>query len=181
MGKWGTGKILRKCEYCRNEFYARHDRKGKYCSRSCGKRANPTASKKIELICKCCGKTYIAKLYRKNISKYCSRKCLSEIRGQNMQKENHHFWKGGITKRSFASRYEIEKKKKEIGNCEKCGSDNNLEGHHIYGYKNDKNSIQILCFECHANEHPKLSKFIKEKYGQRKMDSEDAYEKRGTS
>lgn len=169
MGKKGTGIVTKKCQECEKIFQCRHDRPGKFCSRSCSSKNKPQKSFRYTFSCKCCGKNAVAKRYRKNTAKYCSRKCLSIVRGLSMRKENHPKWRGGISERSYEDRLLIENKKKEIGRCEVCGIEKNLEGHHINGYGNDKMSIQILCVECHANKHPRYARFIRNKYG-RKMD-----------
>lgn len=165
MGKWGEGKVLRKCNHCIKEFFSRRDKLGKYCSKSCASKNKNQINHRLEVICMHCGTSFSVKRYRKETVKYCSRKCLSIVRGRYMKGENHPKWNGGITKRPYESRAKIERIKKEIGKCENCKSTQNLEGHHIKGFKNDDNSIKILCSQCHAKEHPELKNFIMRKYG----------------
>lgn len=176
MGKHGTGKIQKVCLYCKKDFLCRHDRPGKFCGKSCSIKSRPKKNFKIKINCEYCKKDFFVRQYRKKNARFCSRKCLSIIRGYEMRKENHPKWKGGITKRSHSSRKKIKEIKQEKGKCEKCNSTDNLEGHHIYGFEKDENSLQILCSECHAKEHPKIANFIKGKYG-RKMDTRNAHEK----
>lgn len=165
MGKHGTGKILKHCIQCGKEFWSRHDRPGKFCSRSCGSKHRPQKDYRIIVTCEHCKNLYKIKRYRKEISRFCSRKCLSVVRGLAMRKENHPHWKGGISERTHESRAIIEQRKKLVGKCELCASIYKLEGHHKKGYKKDMQDIQILCSECHAKEHPKLRNFIRKKYG----------------
>ncbi len=164
MKKKKLGKVKKKCKICDKEFNSRHDRPGIYCSRSCKGKDEPKISYKNEISCKVCSNSFFAKRYRKN-AKFCSIKCMSISRGLSMRRENHPKWNGGKTKRPFFSRKKIEERKKQIGKCEICSNKENLEGHHIYGFKNDVHSIEILCAECHAKKHPNLSNFIRKKYG----------------
>jgi hypothetical protein len=61
MRKRGTGKVLKKCEFCKKEFYVRHDRIGKYCSKSCFQKDYSTNYQKIELFCDCCERKYFVR------------------------------------------------------------------------------------------------------------------------
>ena len=166
MGRHGTGKVLKICKFCKKEFLARHDRKGIYCSRSCAGRLKKQIILKIKKICIVCNKEYIIKLYRKEISFYCS----SDCRQKNMpKKENHHNWKGGFS-RTWSSRNLIKKMIQEKGKCEICSSVINLQGHHIVPYSKDsalrevRGNIQVLCRNCHAIKHPEMSNFILKGY-----------------
>lgn len=164
MGTWGTGKILKTCGNCSIEFYARKDRPGLFCSKSCSARKSKRKKSGPSLICKICSNLYYVKPYRKFTSVYCSRLCLAKGRGENMRGEKHPKWKGGVTERPFFSRQKIRQRKKDIGKCEECGSTEKLEGHHIHGFFNDGHQIIILCAECHSLKHPKLKNFIRRKY-----------------
>lgn len=168
MGRWGTGKLSKVCRLCHKQFLARHDRLGKFCSKSCAIKSRPPKKFHIQCICKNCSVPYFVKKYRKKITRFCSRKCLSIIRGFEMQKEKHPNWKGGISERNFSDRKIIEQKKKEIGKCEICNMTQNLEGHHVNGYEKDRQTIQILCHICHAKQHLKYKNFIRKKYERKK-------------
>ncbi len=162
MGKHGFGKVFKICEFCKKEFYARRDRMGKFCSKSCSSSLKPKRYLRIFRKCIICDISYEIKLYRKNISLYCSNGC--RRRGMP-KKEMHSNWKGGFS-RTWKSRGVIKKLIKLKNKCEKCFSTKNLQGHHIIHYSKDKtlredeNNIQILCIYCHAKEHPNISKFI---------------------
>ena len=161
MGKWGTGKLLRKCERCDKEFYSRRDRLGKYCSKSCVSK-KPGKSFKLKMICSVCSNEFTVKRYRKYSALYCSVECR---RKRMPSKENHPRWKGGIN-RTWESKVLIKKLIKMRNKCELCGSIEKLQGHHIVPYSVDEslrsceNNIQILCIKCHANKHPDIEKFI---------------------
>src|SRR5574343_1637946 len=98
MGKHGTGKILKICLKCNKEFYARVDRIGKFCSKSCSSASKPKRYLRQEKICAICNKSFIVKRYRLETALYCSTEC----RRKNMpSKENHINWKGGISERPY--------------------------------------------------------------------------------
>lgn len=163
MGKWGTGKILKNCEHCKIQFYARHDRLGKYCSKSCSSSHTPKRYLRVKKNCKVCGVEYEIKRYRINTSLYCSIQCRKK---QMPSKEKHPNWKGGISNRTYESKKIIKKLILEVGKCEECGVLENLQGHHKIPYSENKelrediNNIQVLCVLCHSNKHPMHSNFI---------------------
>lgn len=161
MGKSGTGKLKKTCLHCSKEFLARKDRPGKYCSMSCASKQKPHKKYRIKLKCKECSNEFEVKRYRAKSARFCSRKCLAINRGLRMRKEKHPKWKGGITHRPFQIRKLNELKKIEIGKCEICGNQENLQAHHRHGYMIDSSEIQILCLDCHAKQHPRLKNFIR--------------------
>lgn len=85
---------------------------------------------------------------------------MSIDRGLKMRGMGHPKWKGGISCRPHFTRALIRKKIREIGKCEFCGKKTDLQGHHLNGYANDKDTLQILCIECHSKQHPELENFI---------------------
>lgn len=162
MGKWGTGKILKICFRCKKEFYARKDRLGKFCSRSCGSAFKPKVYLRIWKKCEVCSSDFEIKRYRKDSALYCSVGCR---RKRMPAKESHPRWKGGLD-RTWESKALIKKLIKEKGKCEECNSKNELQGHHIVEYSKNKvlgneiTNIKILCIQCHAKKHPQISNFI---------------------
>lgn len=162
MGKWGTGKQLRTCNKCKIEFYARVDRKGLYCSRSCSAKSHERINHRANKNCLVCKKLFSIKRYRIETALYCSIRCR---RLSMPKKENHHNWKGGIS-RTWHSKTIIKNLIKEMGRCEICSETNNLQGHHVVPYSENKNlrddikNIKILCIVCHSKQHPHLTKFI---------------------
>lgn len=76
-------------------------------------------------------------------------------------------WKGGASPRTSAAQRAIEDRKREVGACERCGSTDNLQGHHRLAhadypeFREDKNNIEVLCADCHAEEHPELAPVIR--------------------
>lgn len=50
-----------------------------------------------------------------------------------------------------------QEKKDLVGECERCGSDNNLQSHHVKYPKNwfetTLDDLEVLCRKCHQTEH----------------------------
>lgn len=162
MGMWGTGKVKKICLQCSKIFFARKDRLGKFCSRSCAGKNRPQKKFQIKKCCETCYKYFFAKKYRTGIARFCSRKCLATWRAKIFSGENHPNWKGGISERISSVRKAIKDAKKIHKYCQRCGSSERLHGHHIIPYsenpvlRSDPKNIEILCCVCHALEHPKL-------------------------
>lgn len=164
MGKHGTGKVLKICLNCSKEFYARKDRIGRFCSKSCCSSFLPKRFLRVKKNCEVCKKEFEIKKYRINTALYCSSECR---RTRMPKKENHPSWKGGISERPYKVRKIIEQIKVVINKCQKCESKDNLQGHHIVPFAErpdlgcDKNNILILCSLCHSKEHPDIENFIR--------------------
>jgi 5-methylcytosine-specific restriction endonuclease McrA len=120
----------------------------------------------IDCVCKECNKHFQIRKGRGGTGEYCSIHCLATARGRSMRGPNHHKWNNGSSERTYASRKTIYQMVAERGKCEECGSTEFLQGHHIKSHSSeptlraDPKNIQVLCKFCHANKHPKLSKFI---------------------
>lgn len=96
MGKKGTGKVLKECLYCQKQFYARRDRLGKYCSKSCGSRIPKTKNYRVIKPCVICNKEYLVKRYRENSTKCCSYKCMKIYRRRCILKNTSIDWKKSL-------------------------------------------------------------------------------------
>ena len=158
---------------------------GLYCSRRCASMCQERKSCRVSLICATCGSIFFVQGYRKDTAKFCSIQCLADHRGKQMAGKSHPNWKGGITNRSWLSKkWSRDVKKRDNYRCSECGKSENLNSHHIEEWaKNTELRFSTdngvtLCVDCHCNKHTNL-KFIKA-YG-RKMDSENAHEKRCAS
>lgn len=162
MGKKGTGKVIKTCKKCNLIFYARHDRPGIYCSKSCASKDRKHKTYRINKKCLVCLNSFTVKRYRTHSASYCSIQCMAQARGKSMRGENHHNWKGGISERPWKVRKAIKEAKKNKNYCERCGEKNNLHGHHKIKYSenntiaDDLTNIEIICSKCHILEHPEL-------------------------
>lgn len=166
MGKWGSGKIEKRCLKCNETFMARHDRPGKFCSKSCGSSFAPKRYMRVKKPCPICGKEHEVKRYRENDNTFCSHECSVEWRARNMKGDKHFNWNGGISERPYGNRIGIKERRKKIKFCEECGSNHKLQGHHIIPYAerpdlcNEIENIIILCVNCHAKKHPEIAHLI---------------------
>jgi 5-methylcytosine-specific restriction endonuclease McrA len=93
---------------------------------------------------------------------YCSLQCA----GKAHRGDNNPQWKGGITKRPPLVKITGQRKSKALGYCERCGSTENLHGHHKLHYSTnplfgiDPSNIEVLCAKCHSLEHPEFATLI---------------------
>jgi 5-methylcytosine-specific restriction endonuclease McrA len=114
--------------------------------------------------CKLCDLPFTRTKHRAGKMDYCSRACARE--GAAPRGPAHPNWKGGISERSHRSKAAIRARIREIGRCERCGSTENLHGHHRSAYasdpagREDPSNIEILCAVCHAIRHPSLRNMI---------------------
>lgn len=103
-----------------------------------------------------CGNEYEVNKARLEDSKYCSILCLNRSNSDKIERkeEKNPGWKGGIqTYRKKAWEY-FEKK------CSECGSENNLEIHHINSnrYDNRLENLKPVCRKCHQKLDGRISR-----------------------
>ena len=159
-----NNQVRRKCEFCQKEFLARNwkNSPGKFCSVECQRKGRKRETKMVYGECKACGNQFSQPKWWKSPAKFCSIQCMAKVRGENMRAEKHFRWTGGKG-RPGKERRAIKKAKLFYGKCEKCGSINDLHGHHKIKYSERPDlcdvmeNIQILCCHCHAKEHPELN------------------------
>lgn len=163
------------CDECSKEFYRKPSEinNNNYCSKKCYGRARMEGEFRN---CKVCNKEYYVckSIIDNGQGIYCSNKCSNNDR--NVSGENHPAWKGGL--RAFSEKVRAIKeyrvwRKMCFENCENkcdmCGSEENLQVHHIKPMKlilSDNNiseisearecdelwdveNGQILCEDCH--------------------------------
>jgi endogenous inhibitor of DNA gyrase (YacG/DUF329 family) len=118
----------------------------------------------ISFICPTCNKSFELIAYKARRNKgYCSLQCA----GMAHRGPGNPNWKGGITKRPPMAKGIAQKRVKIIGHCERCGSIENLHGHHILHYSSSplfghsKDNIEVLCSICHSKEHPEIATLIR--------------------
>ncbi len=167
-----VGSVVRVCQECSIEFttFSAWIRVsgGKFCSLQCSQKGRTKRPVTImSSICQECGEKYsFRKGGRVSGTKYCTRSCQVKARARLFSGPNSPRWKGGTSKRTSAAHSVARCRVKEIGRCEKCGSIDNLQGHHKQSHskfpelREDPNNIEVLCSQCHALEHPSLAHMI---------------------
>lgn len=161
MGKYGTGKVAKKCNFCAIDFLARHDRLGLFCSKICAAKGSNKRKRNFDFFrCKTCDKDCKRRKGAGGTKEFCSIKCMATHRGKIFSRENHPKWKGGISERPHKAKKAICTAKKIKKECERCGCKNNLHGHHKVKYSENPelcdrlDNIEIICSQCHSKEHP---------------------------
>ena len=160
-------RTLKNCNYCKKEFLVleKKNRPGKFCSQDC-QRKGRYIKPEILLNLKCieCDKEFTQPKHWKSPGKYCSIQCMSVGRGKNMRGENHPKWSGGDNR--SGSHTKCNRIKRSVGECQDCGSKENLNVHHIIKVSDrpdlvdDETNIEILCVKCHATRHPEYKAMI---------------------
>jgi 5-methylcytosine-specific restriction endonuclease McrA len=131
------------------------------CSLACSHVLRPKKPKvMVEYTCQECRKTFHRRKGGGGTCTYCSVEC----RRRNMPSgAAHGRWKGGTSERTHEVRIVIKQRVREVGKCQRCGSVEQLQGHHIKHYsthpglRGDPVNIEVLCTNCHALEHPTLA------------------------
>lgn len=67
--------MIKVCEYCSKE-YKTYKKNSKFCSRECSAQ---NQNKKVEKVCRLCGKSYFVHKYREHTSNYCSKTCHDSV------------------------------------------------------------------------------------------------------
>lgn len=106
-------------------------------------------------ICVGCGNEFKKTPNNKGAMQFCSLKCM----GASRRRDKNPNWKGGIARRSAANAA-VLRRVREVGYCERCGSTDNLQGHHKKWFSTHSElgavlaNIEVLCAQCHGDEHP---------------------------
>jgi hypothetical protein len=173
------------CENCGRVFqdYASNRTKGEVhcCSRKCKaeyqtKLAKIIAPKKINSVCRACGKTKnISEFYKDNGSianggiQYDCKECIKKKRQQyydanievvNDRVTKYHKDHPGRSNKAqktnpahYALNYAVSKGEiKKPSRCELCGKTGRLHAHHWHGYEHPLD-VQWLCPSCHHAAH----------------------------
>lgn len=141
------------CSYCGKEVYKRPSHVEKYnknyCSIECRNKGN---SKSIDIPCACCGKIMNRKNHEITASKtgrlFCSKSCSVKI--SNNERGGY-----GITQ------YRKQAFGKLVNKCDFCGYNKIIEILQVHHKDRNKNNnsiknLQILCPNCHSEEHFKM-------------------------
>jgi hypothetical protein len=171
MAKWIQKANLQKtCLVCGSEFttfiaWLRNGKAGKFCSRICQQKGRFRKKRTmISCVCRKCGNSFEIRKGSGSHGKYCSRACSIKDQGSYiLTGSQHHRWKGGISNRVSRERKPIKEAIRKKGACERCGSKENLQGHHILPrrefplFQCSESNIEVLCGSCHSKEHPEFS------------------------
>lgn len=166
------------CKTCGNEF-STDNRKRKYCSVPCFNKA-PVWNKglrgvngdhgkhNILINCEICGTEFVVNKSRSVKAKFCSNDCrmkgLTEIRKSMVGVKNTNYVNGAASTYYRRVAFSIHGEK-----CNRCGSLDNLEVHHIdHNHNNnpdDGSNWEILCTTCHKAHHsPQIKRNYYRKY-----------------
>lgn len=155
-----------RCKLCNKN--SNNTRKSFFCSKKCSNLFNARdryKDNRIHYKCEECHKNTSQKLAVYNRAKhhFCSPQCSNTFSGNFKSKENHWNWKGGITKESHRARtntayrhWQIAVFTRDNYICQKCGSKDKLEAHHILGFKENEQHRYLLsngltlCKACHV-------------------------------
>jgi len=149
------------CEFCDETFIPDEPTNtNRFCSRECYRNGDT----EIDLVTYECARddcsdtnTVHRAAYEQQDMKFCSHSCAH--RG-----EEHWAWKGGSDKIRKTPEYTqwLNEIHGSTDSCEECGSESNLQAHHIVPVSENKelatdvdNGI-LLCGECHSDKHPEL-------------------------
>lgn len=141
------------CLHCKTPFNVTPKRielgRGKYCSKECKAKAKEFIS-----TCQYCSKefkTYVSRIEQK----YCSKECQVQSVFIDNKKvgADHYNYKGAV----HANTYRREAFAIHDNKCFKCGTDENVQVHHIdHNRRNnpsDGSNWEILCLNCHWEYH----------------------------
>lgn len=164
-----------KCDYCNNLIEktpsAIEDGNHNFCSRDCfydwksekfaGKN-NPSWKERIEKECEYCNNTYKVVPSLAERSRFCSRECYCKWQSKNLNGKDSYHWKGGdeeyVNKRAEApGSWQMNRRqalKRDKNSCEFCGSNENVDVHHILpvrnGGSNYVGNLISICRSCHS-------------------------------
>lgn len=157
------------CQKCGKSFRGAKYNINKYCSRECYLEDHKIQNKNRQ--CPVCNKIFTAK---SSEDKYCSWNCYNQDR-HPPKGENHWNWQGGISKENDhrdSSKYKnwrLSIFKRDNYTCQKCGSKEKINAHHLYSWKEypekryDLENGITLCEKCHIKVHQKYGYDTKEK------------------
>lgn len=164
-------RVERQCRACGVRFqtfvaWLRDGGGGLFCGRECQSKGKAKRSiTMIQATCEICSKPFARRKGASGTMRFCSMKCMGAGRKRDYSGSNHPRWKGGLTRDPGVTA--IQKKRvRDVGQCERCGSRDHLQGHHREHYalspgkRTDPQNIEVLCANCHADEHPHMAAML---------------------
>lgn len=185
-------KLHRGTKYCSIKCFGISRRNDPLVSKKDRRATKKNSREKTESTCSVCGCIFAVSVdaIRSGLGKLC-RRCITVKAGKRARElcpingERNINWKGGITYdyKSWLSKWVREYRLKNPlkhgardavksalqkgilvkGDCSKCGSKSEVQGHHHKGYE-EENWLNViwLCRTCHNKEHGKLGGINKE-------------------
>lgn len=133
------------CKTCGNEFEfyeANYPNGKKYCSRKC---LNNRGNKRKSTKCENCDNSFEFYESSSHAGKYCSMDCALDGFSRNSQYVRNN------------SKTRTREYKQNEDTCESCGTNSNLEVHHIKPVRSNpdladnKENMILLCYRCHSS------------------------------
>lgn len=103
------------------------------------------SKKRIELICKCCKRTFKVHPYRKDIAKFCCRKCYHKYYKENPYKKNYKYNRIILICKQCGDEFEVIPSKLEQNFCSNKCSNDYFKGENSPTYKGKDYKI---CKQC---------------------------------
>jgi hypothetical protein len=141
-------RVTIECEICSTEKTVPESRKdsAKFCSESC---RTESISNEVTLFCDFCAGDYTKAKSREDVSSFCSESCKNA--SMRIERENTKCSSNWST---FSKKY-----RNWVGECECCGSIEQLHTHHdepvFKGGDLWDNTFTVLCADCHLGDYDK--------------------------
>lgn len=176
---WNGGPVSKLCVQCGGEYKIKRSKKdeSRFCSSECwylwlseNKSGNHSTSWKggpVCIFCDWCGKEFKRPKSQLAKNNFCSYACHGEWQSKNIAGEKHPKWNPDITdeERLISRNYPEYRQwaqdvlKNDEYTCQSCGSNQNLEVHHLFSYTAypeyalDTDYGTTLCEVCHKCFH----------------------------
>ena len=174
--------LLIQCK-CGNTFertFKEFKRKHKCCPKCSVAKRGVESRKRVKVHCSQCGKEIEKTPSIIKGMNFCNMDCYAEWRSENFKGENNPFYNPNLTSeerelgRNIAGYSEFIKGvfKRDGYKCQRCGSNKNLNAHHLNSYhwykegRTDVNNGVTLCSDCHKLFHGIYTRYnnTKEQY-----------------
>jgi 5-methylcytosine-specific restriction endonuclease McrA len=166
----GAGRACFKCVVC-GSWFERYVCEIRHPDMTCGNSCRTalinrkTKRNRVNLVCEVCSASFQVVAFRGSGARK-ARFCSDACKNDGLAGSRHPNWRGGVSERRGTVRRAVAQRVAEAGQCERCGSRENLQGHHVRSYsmhpelRDDPSNIAVLCASCHAAEHPLMAGMI---------------------